>query len=87
MKIMQEKDISAFVQAVVDIGCDIHAIGLLGYIFGDGDLTPAKQRAIVPQLRWITKTYGERDHLMDEIIAYLRSIGRYVEIEPQTGVH
>lgn len=87
MKIMQEKDISAFVQAVVEIGCDIHAIGHWGYVFGDGDLTPAQQRAIVPQLRWIAETYGERDHLMDEIIAYLRSIGRYVEIEPQAGVY
>ncbi|BAB52584.1 hypothetical protein [Mesorhizobium japonicum] len=86
MKIMQEKVISAFVQAVVEIGCDIHAIDHLGYVFGDGDLTPAKQRAIVPQLRWIAETYGERDHLMDEIIAYLRSIGRYVEIEQQTGI-
>lgn len=41
----------------------------------------------MPQLRWIAETYGERDHLMGEIIAYLRSIGRYVVIEPQTGIH
>lgn len=81
MKTMKTKDISVFVQAVADIGCDIHAIGHWEYVFGDGDLTPAQQRAIVPQLRWIAETYGERDHLMDEIIAYLRSIGRYVEIE------
>ncbi|WP_245487633.1 hypothetical protein [Mesorhizobium sp. M4A.F.Ca.ET.022.05.2.1] len=71
MKTMKEKDIPALVQAVVDIGCDIHAIGRWGYVFGDGDLTPAQQRAIAPQLRWIAETYGERDHLMDEIIAYL----------------
>ncbi|TIV10726.1 MAG: hypothetical protein E5W02_20125 [Mesorhizobium sp.] len=86
MKIMQEKNIPAFVQAVVVSGCDIHAIGHWGYVFGDGDLSPAQQRAIVPQLRWIAETYGERDHLMHEIIPYLRSIGRCVEIEPQTGV-
>ncbi|MER8775784.1 hypothetical protein [Mesorhizobium sp. M0977] len=80
---MQEKDIPAFVQSVVDLGCDICAIGHFGYVFGDVDLPPAHREAIQPQLRLIDETYGKRDHLMAEIIAYLRSIGRYVEV-PQT---
>lgn len=43
MKTMQEKDIPAFVQAVVEAGCNICAIGNLGYVFGDADLTPAQR--------------------------------------------
>ncbi|MER9221922.1 hypothetical protein NKI48_23835 [Mesorhizobium sp. M0644] len=77
---MQEKDIPAFVQSVVDLGCNICAVGHFGYVFGDADLPPAQLDAIEPQVRWIEETYGERDHLMAEIIAYLRSIGRYVEV-------
>ncbi|MEI8697001.1 MULTISPECIES: hypothetical protein [unclassified Mesorhizobium] len=46
MKTMQEKDIPAFVQSVVDAGCNICAIGNLGYVFGDADLTPAQRRAV-----------------------------------------
>lgn len=77
---MQEKDIPAFVQSVVDLGCNIRAIGHFGYVFGDVDLPPAQREAIQPQLRWIAEIYGERDYLVAEIIAYLWSIGRYVEI-------
>ncbi|MER8816310.1 hypothetical protein [Mesorhizobium sp. M0965] len=77
---MQEKDIPTFVQSVVDLGCDICAVGHFGYVFGDVDLPPAQREAIQPQLRLIDETYGERDHLMAEIIAYLRSIGRYIEV-------
>lgn len=86
MKTMQEKDIPAFVQAVVDAGCNICAIGNLGYVFGDADFTPAQWRAVEPQLRRIAEIYGERDHLMNEIAVYLRSIGRHVEVEPKTGI-
>ncbi|MER9683032.1 hypothetical protein NKJ23_27540 [Mesorhizobium sp. M0184] len=77
---MQEKDIPAFVQSVVDLGCNICAVGHFGYVFGDADLPPAQCEAIQPQLRLIDETYGKRDHLMAEIIAYLRSIGRYIEV-------
>ncbi|SPZ35342.1 Uncharacterised protein [Agrobacterium tumefaciens] len=32
----------------------------------------------------ISKRYGERDHLRMEIAAYLRSIGRYFELDVRT---
>lgn len=84
---MQEKDIPVFVQSIVDLGCNICAIGHFGYVFGDVDLPPAQREAIQPQLRRIAEIYGERDYLVAEVIAYLWSIGRYVEIGPQTGAN
>jgi hypothetical protein len=77
---MREADIPFFVQAVIDTGCDICAVGHVGYVLGDTDLTPQEQEAIEPRLREISEMFGERDHLQPKIIAHLRSIGRYVEI-------
>jgi hypothetical protein len=77
---MREADIPFFVQAVIDTGCDICAVGHVGYVLGDADLTPQEQEAIEPRLREITEMFGDPDHLQPKIIAYLRSIGRYVEI-------
>ncbi|WP_163269864.1 hypothetical protein [Chelativorans alearense] len=78
---MRKADIPAFVHAVIDTGCEICAVGHRWYVFGDGDLPPAQRDAIAPRLREIEETFGERDHLKMEIVAYLRSIGRYIEIE------
>ncbi|EHK56781.1 hypothetical protein [Allomesorhizobium alhagi] len=77
---MKEEDIPAFVQAVVDTGCNICAIGHVGYVIGDVDLPWSQQEEIQPRLREISETFGERDHLMPQIIAYLRSIGRVIEV-------
>ncbi|MER9965572.1 hypothetical protein [Mesorhizobium sp. M0060] len=83
--IMEEKDIPAFVQAIVDLGCDISAVGHFGYVIGDTDLPRSKQIAIEAQLRSISEAFGERDHLMPKIIEYLRSIGRYIEVPQPRG--
>ncbi|NGO52079.1 hypothetical protein G6N73_12940 [Mesorhizobium camelthorni] len=77
---LAEADIPAFVQAVIGTGCDICAVGHVGYILGDVDLTPRDREATEPRLQEIDEMFGERDHLKPEIIAYLRSICRYIEI-------
>jgi hypothetical protein len=77
---MRDEDIPAFVEAVIETGCNICAVGQLGYVLGDVDLPPHRQEEIAPRPREISETFGERDHLMPKIIAHLRSIGRCIEI-------
>lgn len=80
MREMQSEDIPAFVYEVINTGCEMCAIGQEYYCVGDVDLPPSKRNAIEPVLREITERFGERDHLRRAINAYLRSIGRYVEL-------
>lgn len=80
MKLMKPEQIPQFVQDLVNLGCDICAIGDVGYVFGDADLSSEKADAIAPDLRRLKETYGSRSHLEREIIAYLKSIGRYVDL-------
>ena len=77
---MRELDILAFVQAVVDTGCDICAVGHRGYTIGDVDLPRDRREAVALKLREIDEKFGDRDHLLPEIVAHLRFLGRYIEI-------
>jgi hypothetical protein len=54
---MRELDIPAFVQAVVDTGCDICAVGHLGYTIGDVDLPLDKREAVALKLREIHEKF------------------------------
>jgi hypothetical protein len=79
-RLMKASDVPTFVDAIIKAGCDICAIGHYGYVLGDVDLTPAEREVVMPKIKKIEETYGDRDFLMLEIVAYLRSIGRYLDI-------
>ncbi len=81
MKLMRAEDIPAFIQDVIATGCDVCAIGHTMYVIGDTDLPEAEYKVAEPKLRRICQAYGERDHLLPQIVAYLRSIGRYVDFD------
>lgn len=76
MMIMREEDIPAFVEAVISTGCNITAIGDEYYTIGDLDLPEPLCYEVQEELSKITQTFGARDHLRLEIVAYLHSIGR-----------
>lgn len=76
-KVMQPEEIPAFVSDVIKAGCDIYAIGYDGYVIGDIEEMDAARDELVR----INKVYGDRDFLRLEIVAYLRSLGRYLDIE------
>ncbi|WP_352942786.1 hypothetical protein [Mesorhizobium sp. M0809] len=80
MRLMKASEIPAFVDKVIEAGCDICAIGHLGYSLGDVD-------GKVPwrKVKRIVEEFGDRDHLLPEIVAYLRSIARYIEPESSTN--
>ncbi|WP_292329125.1 hypothetical protein [Mesorhizobium sp.] len=74
-KIMKASDIPAWVGAMIEAGCDICAIDEFGYVICDIK-NPRKQRRKVDR---VCGQFGERGHLKFEIIAYLRSIGRFID--------
>jgi hypothetical protein len=86
MKYMRHEDIPQFVQDVVALGCEICALGYVGYTIGDADLSWKQYQAISPALRRISETYGDRSHLKRDIILYLNSIGRYVDMDDDAAV-
>ena len=73
---MKPEDIPAFVEEVAATGCNITGIAGVGYVIGDADLPDDQFGEVMPKLAAITKAYGERDHLLEEITEYLVAIGR-----------
>jgi hypothetical protein len=78
-RLMQPDEIAGFVDAVIETGCDICAVGHDSYVIGDVDLPPAQYEAVAPTLQAIDEKFGDRDFLKFEIIAHLRTLGRYVD--------
>jgi hypothetical protein len=76
MRKMKPQEIAAFVDEVASTGCNITGIAGAGYIIGDADLPDDQFEEVMPKLSAITKAYGKRDHLLEEITEYLVSIGR-----------
>lgn len=74
-RLMKASEIPAFVDAVIKAGCDICAVGHEMYVLGDVE----EMIAAEDELRRIDEEYGDRDFLKLEIVAYLRSIGRYLD--------
>ncbi|PYE92284.1 hypothetical protein C8J35_1265 [Rhizobium sp. PP-F2F-G38] len=79
LRMMQAIEIPAFVDAIIDTGCDICACGDNIYTIGDADLSDKEYEIAAPQLREINRKFGDRDYLRREIVAYLRSLGRYID--------
>ena len=51
-------------------------------MIADEDLPEDVYEKIEPELRRIDKAYGERDHLLLQIVEYLHSIGRSYHPQP-----
>ncbi|GLR45785.1 hypothetical protein GCM10007880_63030 [Mesorhizobium amorphae] len=74
---MKASEIPAFVDRVVKAGCDICAIGDFAYVLGD----VVEMVAAGDELKRIDKEFGDRDFLLTEIVAYLKSLGRHIDPE------
>lgn len=80
---MSASEIPAFVVDVIEVGCDICAVGHDKYVIGDSD----EQDAAIEELDRIGEKYGDRDPLKLEIVAYLWTIGRYIEVASEDRRH
>lgn len=77
---MEASEIPAFVVDLIEAGCNICAVGNESYVLGDIE----EQHRAGDELDRITEKHGDRDPLKLEIVAYLWSIGRYVETTEDT---
>ncbi|RVI79754.1 hypothetical protein CN188_17675 [Sinorhizobium meliloti] len=77
---MKVSDIPAFVYEIVETGCDICAVGHDKYVLEDAELSPDEYEKVRRKLDKIEDNYGDRDFLRLEIVAHLRSIGRYIDV-------
>lgn len=78
---MTSKEIPDFVNELIAAGCDITAVGHGMYVIGE--VTGSAKEHV----HRITERYGDRDPLRLEIIAYLWSVGRYIELASETTRH
>jgi hypothetical protein len=79
---MTKDEIPEFIAEVVSIGCD--PVALVNYddwFIGDADLPEPMRQKIQKPLKKICDRYGPRDHLHDEFVAHLRSIGRVPDFQ------
>ncbi|MEI2298820.1 hypothetical protein [Ensifer sp. MJa1] len=80
---MKASEIPAFVVDVIEVGCDISAVGHESCVIGDIE----EQDAAIEELDRVGEKYGNRDPLKQEIVNYLWSIGRYVDIASEGTRH
>lgn len=78
---MTSNEIPDFVNELIAAGCDITAIGHEMYVIGE------VKGSATEEVRRITEKYRDRDPLRLEIVAYLWSIGRYIELAAGTTRH
>jgi len=76
-RLMKASDIPAFVDRVIKAGCDICAVGDKGYVLGDVE----EMVAAADDLLRIGEEFGDRDFLLPDIVAYLKSLGRHIDPE------
>ena len=73
---MKLSEIPDFVDEVIAAGCAICAVGHDTYVLGEvHEIELAHEK-----LRQIDDRYGDRGHLKPHIIAYLRSIDRFIDV-------
>ncbi len=82
-RMMKPSEIPDFVSEMIAAGWEITAIGHDKYVLGDIE----EQHRARDELDRITEMYGDRDSLKLEIVAYLWSIGRYIEIASEGTRH
>lgn len=78
---MTSDEIPDFVNELIAAGCEITAIGHTMYVIAEA------KGSTTEEIRRITEKYGDRDPLRLEIVAYLWSIGRYIELASEATRH
>ncbi|MET3648964.1 hypothetical protein [Phyllobacterium ifriqiyense] len=78
-RLMTESEIPRFAEEVIKIGCNICAVGDGLYVIGDAHISDEEYDEVAIKLGRIKEKYGDRDHLKPQIVAYLRSLGRYLD--------
>lgn len=78
-RMMQASEIPVFIDTVINAGCGICGCGDDLYTIGDADLSCEEYETIALQLRAPHELFGDRDPVRQQIVAYLRAMGQYLD--------
>ena len=81
---MRKDQIPDFIEEIIATGCPITAVGHDMYVFAEIDAPEEDVDRIAEEIQVICDRYGERDHLLPEIVAHLRSLGRSYDLQAET---
>jgi len=79
---MDRNPVAELVDRLIEVGCDIRAIGAVGYTLVD----PLDDDEVAARVHAILEDFGPRDHLFEDIIAYLNTLGRVVPLETHDAI-
>ncbi len=81
---MRKSQIPDFIEEIISTGCPITAVGHEMYVFAEIDAPEEDVDRIGKDVQAICDRYGPRDHLLFEIVAHLRSLGRFYDLQAET---
>ncbi|WP_312620082.1 hypothetical protein [Agrobacterium pusense] len=81
---MRKDQIPDFIEEIIATGCPITAVGHDMYVFAEIDAPEEDVDRISGEVQAICDRYGVRDHLLLEIVAHLRSLGRFYDLNGET---
>ncbi|KQZ56249.1 hypothetical protein ASD54_25235 [Rhizobium sp. Root149] len=81
---MTKDDIPAFIEDILATGCPVTAVGHDSYVFGEIDVPEDDIERVSAEVHAVCQRYGGRDHLLLDIVAHLRSLGRYIDLASET---
>lgn len=81
---MRKDQIPEFIEEIIATGCPITAVGHDMYVFAEIDAPEEEVDRIGEEVQAICDRYGPRDHLLLEIVAHLRSLGRFYDLNAET---
>ncbi|WP_147401523.1 hypothetical protein [Agrobacterium sp. D14] len=67
---------------LIEVGCEIRAIGAVGYTVVD----PLDDEEVSARVHAVLEDFGPRDHLFGDIIASLNTLGRVVPLETHDAI-
>lgn len=81
---MRKSQIPDFIEEIIATGCPMTAAGYDMYVFAEIDAPEEDVDRISEEVQAICDRYGAREHLLLEIVAHLRSLGHYYDLDAET---
>lgn len=73
-----QHEVSDFIAALLDCGCEVNALGTLTYIIDDSNIIPGSRAHLT--LQSVVRQYSKRDHMKTAIVEHLRKLGHSPEL-------
>ncbi|MCZ8158954.1 MAG: hypothetical protein O9256_03590 [Rhizobiaceae bacterium] len=77
---MSEEQIPAFIDELLATGCPVYAVGQKAYVIAEFAVPECLRSSTSERVNKICQRFGERDHLILQIVHHLWSIGRGIQV-------